>query len=190
MRAAQGMWRRRTCQYSVGDRRELENVALPGLRARDNAGGQFKDRVGGEACGEAPRPNRTAHLTYAIAAVEINKVNRKPHKECVDGFARNDPEPSPGLKPVAPEQTLVAFGTRIGYFELRGEHGLAGEVLYCQARLSDGLGFRAWVHRSPWNSGVQWIGRVVLQTPDKPRLTCWVRRTIHGLPAPSGVSKA
>ena len=48
-----------------------------------------------------------ADLTYAIATIQIDKVDGEAHTHGVDGTAWNDPQAGPWCEMVAPEQSYV-----------------------------------------------------------------------------------
>lgn len=71
----------------------------------DEPGGKLYDGMGSHAYGYSPGTYIGLNLPNAMLPVEIDKINRKLHRERVDSLAGHYPNPFSWKKPGAPQQT-------------------------------------------------------------------------------------
>jgi len=89
--------------------------------------------VSPKAAGEPPWANIGARLKDLILAVEIDEIDRKSHREGVNGLTGNDPEPFAVCQAFAPEQALAAAMAVTGELHTVSELGAAGDIMNLQA---------------------------------------------------------
>ena len=79
-------------------------------------GGELQNRVRTQAQRHAPGRHVALDLNDTILLVEVNKIERELHAECVHGLTGDNPKGSAGLQPLASQEALGAPRSGICYF--------------------------------------------------------------------------
>src|SRR4030088_1029290 len=74
-------------------------------------------------------------LFHLLVAVQVDKVNREPHPERMDGFAGNNPDTLSRNETAPPQQTFSPRGTVARHLDRGAEHGLPGAVNDSKSRI-------------------------------------------------------
>jgi hypothetical protein len=73
------------------------------------SGCQLDDRRSCKAEGDAMGPESAMNLSYAVLTIQKNDINGHFHAECVNGFARNNPQPVLRMQVGNSQETFTAF---------------------------------------------------------------------------------
>jgi hypothetical protein len=90
---------------------QFQLIAFLSICAINRTRRQFQHGMRGKAHRETPRLKRPNYSTYPMPAIQIDQVERELHEECVDRFARNDPEPGTFIQLVVFEKTCPSLRT-------------------------------------------------------------------------------
>jgi hypothetical protein len=127
-----------TANQGIG-KGKLEAISRPGLGHLDRTGGEFDDRVCGEAGRNPPGRHPASDFLHSLFTVDVDEVYGKLHAEGVYCFTRNDPETFSLGEAVASKQALSSRWAMVGDLYTMRECSPSGQV----PNLQWGVRFRA-----------------------------------------------
>lgn len=102
---------------------------------------QFQNRMCGQACRKTPRWHSASDFLDAILPIEVDKINRESHEECVNRLARNNPHAFTRRQMIAPQKALASCASAFGGLRIGCQYGLPRHIDHLEPIVANPFGY-------------------------------------------------